>query len=116
MATRFSLGCSECGFRLDDNCNFFPCGTELTEVINDKENSIIEYYFFRRYSYETVIKLLFKQHGIQIGERTLKYRLQSYGLRRQCPVYDLSQIRQHVAKELDGPGCMGGYKSIWQTL
>ena len=51
-----------------------------------------------------------------MGERTLKYRLQSYGLRRRCPVYDLSQVRQRVAEELDGPGCMGGYISIWHTL
>ena len=76
MATRFSLGCCECGFRLGNNCNFCPsCGTELTEVINDEEKSIIEYYFFRGYSYDTIVKLLFKQHGIQMGERTLKYRL-----------------------------------------
>ncbi|KAJ7369317.1 Tetratricopeptide repeat protein 21B, partial [Desmophyllum pertusum] len=58
----------------------------------------------------------YSEHGIQIGERTLKYRLQSYGLRRRCPVYDLAQVRQRVAEELDGPGCMGGYRSVWHTL
>lgn len=114
MASRFTTSCHECGFHLDDSCNFCPsCGTE---VVNDDERSLIEYYFFRGYTYESIVKLLSKQHGIQIGERTLKYRLQSYGLRRRCPVYDLAQVRQRVAEELDGPGCMGGYRSVWHTL
>ena len=83
---------------------------------DDDERSIIEYYFSRGYTHESIVKLLSKQHGIHIGERTLRYRLQSYGLRRRCPVYDLAEVRQRVAEQLDGPGSMGGYRSVWHTL
>ena len=83
---------------------------------DDDERSIIEYYFSRGYTHESIVKLLSKQHGIHIGERTLRYRLQSYGLRRRCPVYDLAEVRQRVAEQLDGPGSMGGHRSVWRTL
>ena len=54
-----------------------------SEVESDNdERSIIKYYFSRGYTHETIVKLLSKQHGIHIGERTLRYRLQSYGLPR----------------------------------
>ena len=76
----------------------------------------MEYYFFRGYTYESIVKLLAKQYDILISERTLKCRLQSYGLRRRLPNYDLAQVRRRIAHELDGPGCMGGYRSIWHTL
>ena len=72
------------------------CGTKVT---NDEERSIKEYYLFRGYSYDTIVKLLSKQNEIQMGVRTLEYQLQSYGFRRQCPVYDLGQVWQRVAVE-----------------
>lgn len=35
---------------------------------------------------------------------------------RQHLVYDLAQVQQYVAEEVDGPGCIivGGYRSMWQ--
>ena len=64
-----------------------------SEVASDAdERSIIEYYFLRGYTHESIVKLLSKQHSIHVGERTLRYRLQSYGLCRQCPVYDLAGV------------------------
>ena len=115
--------CSKCGFCLQNHLNdyfdFCPsCGTEVCSEVasGDDERSIIEYYFSRGYTHESIVKLLSKQHSIHIGERTLRYRLQSYGLRRRCPVYDLAEVRQRVAEQLDGPGSMGGYRSVWHTL
>ena len=70
----------------------------------------------RGYTHESIVNLLSKQHSIHIGEQTLRYPLQSYGLRRRCPVYDLAEVRQRVAEQLDGPGSMGGYRSVWHTL
>ena len=68
------------------------------------------------YTHESIVKLLSKQHSIHIGERTLRYPLQSYGLRRRRPVYDLAEVQQRVAEQLDGPGSMGGHRSVWRTL
>lgn len=82
----------------------------------DDELSLIEFYFYRGYTYQSIVKLLDEKHDIQISERTLKYRLQSYSLRRRSPTYDLAQVRLRVAEELDGPGCMSGYRPIWHTL
>ena len=115
--------CSKCGFCLENHLNdyfdFCPsCGTEVSSEVasDDDKRSIIEYCFSREYTHESIVKLLSKQHGIHIGERTLRYLLQSYGLRRRCPVYDLAEVRQRVAEQLNGPGSMGRYRSVWHTL
>ena len=47
---------------------------------------------------------------------TLKNRLRQYGLRRRMPDYHIDKVRERIQRELDGPGCMGGYRSIWHTL
>lgn len=93
------------------NCEF----KRKTTSIDDKR-SLIEYYFYRGYTYQSIAKLLDKQHDIQMSERTLKYHLQSYSLRRRLPTYNLAQVGLCVAEELDGPSCMSGYRSIWHTL
>ena len=104
--------CNACGFDHNDTCTSRPmCG----RAIADEERRLIEHYFSRGHSYGSTVALLSKQHGLQLSERTLKYRLQ-YGLRRRLPLYHLEEVRQRVAEELDGPGCMGGYRSIWHTL
>ena len=52
----------------------------------------------------------------QMCERTLKYRLHEYGLQRQSPSYDEMKVRQRIMEEVNGPGCMSGYRSMWHTL
>ena len=89
------------------------CGCDLSL---DEEKVLIQHYFSRGYSYKSMVLLLAKQHGIKMSERTLKYRLQSYGLRRKLPDYDLAVVQQRIEEELDGPGSMGGYRSIWHAL
>ena len=37
-------------------------------------------------------------------------------MRRRCSVYDLAEVRQRVAEQLDGSGSMGGYRYVWHTL
>eukprot|EP00795_Rhopilema_esculentum_P004031 gene4031-20206_t len=49
-------------------------------------------------------------------ERTLRYRLSAFGLSRRLAEYDSNDIRNRIAQELDGPGCIGGYRSTWHTL
>ena len=48
--------------------------------------------------------------------RTLKDRLNSYGLKRCNIIYDETMVRERVSDLLDSPDCVGGYHSIWYTL
>ena len=48
--------------------------------------------------------------------RTLKNRLRQYQLRRRTPTYDLNLVREAILRELSGPGCSGGDRSMWHIL
>lgn len=114
MASMIIAYCQDCGLQKENNLNYCPsCGKE---VLIDDEQSVIKYYFYQEYTYQSIVKLLDKQHDIQISEQTLKYHLQNYSLRMRLPTYDLAQRWLLVAEELDGPGCMSGYRAIWHTL
>jgi DNA-directed RNA polymerase subunit RPC12/RpoP len=106
--------CSRCGFQVEDQ-NYAYCPSCGSKIIAEEQN-LIRYYFSRGYKYRSIVSLLSKNHGIQICERTLKSRLHEYGLQRRFSAYDEQQVRQRIIKELNGPGCMGGYRSIWHTL
>jgi len=82
----------------------------------DEERSLIEYYFSRGFQYNSIVSFLSKEHGINISERTLRNRLQEYGLRRRSPMFDINDVRQRIQAKLNGPGCMGGYRSVWHAL
>jgi hypothetical protein len=60
--------------------------------------------------------MLEKEHDVTLPIRTLKSRLNEYGLKRRNVVYDEDVVRQRIDELLNGPGCMGGYRSIWHTL
>ena len=47
---------------------------------------------------------------------TLKTRLKSYGLTRKLCSVDEALVRRIIREELDGPGSMEGYQSVWHTL
>ena len=48
--------------------------------------------------------------------RTLHNRLREYVLRRRTANSNDAEICQAIQQELDGPGCMRGYRAIWHTL
>lgn len=105
--------CDECGLNMPGLYNFCShCGADNT----DEEKNIIEYYFRRGFEYKTILDFLSKYHGVNICMRTLKYRLKKYGLSRQSSSYNIEEVRQRIIQELDGPACMGGYRSIWHSL
>ena len=83
---------------------------------SEDEREIIEYYFARGFQYNTIIDFLSKRHGISMSERTLRSRLNVYGLRRRSPDYNLDEIRELIQEKLQGPACMGGYRSMWHAL
>ena len=43
-------------------------------------------------------------------------RLNEYSLKRRNVNYDEQFVRERIEKILNGPGCMGGYCSVWHTL
>ena len=38
------------------------------------------------------------------------------GLQRKNIDYNIDQVRSCIQQELDGPGCSGGYRTVWHTL
>ena len=87
-----------------------------SSVSDDPEGSIIAYYFSRGYKYEVITEFLSKFHGITMCVRTLKNRLRQLKLRRRMASVDMDVVREQIMNELSGPGCQGGYRSMWHTL
>ena len=80
------------------------------------EKEIITYYFSRGYEYDAIVHFLAKFHDITMSIRTLKNRLRRYQLRRRTPTCDLNLVREGILRELSGPGCSGGDRSMWHIL
>ena len=96
-----------------DSLKFCPsCGTLLASY----EEAIIRDYFSKGFHYKSIVQMLDKRHGIKMCERTLRSRLSALGLSRRLPQYELNEVRNRIAQELDGPGCMGGYRTVSHTL
>ena len=94
----------------------FNMAASSTDSDTEDEQGLIEYYFSRGYQYKSIIDFLSKRHAIDISERTLRNRLKQYGLRRRSPEFDMNEIRRVVLDKLNGPGNMGGYRSMWHAL
>ena len=88
-----------------------------TDFNFDKE-AIITYYYNRGFEYNEILGFLEKHHNNCISYSTLLRRLKQYGLsRRSQPSEDLlKHVRERIKEIIDGPGSMGGYRTIWHTL
>ena len=42
--------------------------------------------------------------------------MKDFGLKRRDIDYDEMEVREHIRKQLDDPGCMVGYRHVWHTL
>ena len=85
----------------------------------DSEEVAIRDYFKKGFTYDEILALLDKYHGVRMsiaGIATLKRRLKEYGLKRRNVDYDMVSVRDKIRGLLDGPDCMGGYRHIWHTL
>ena len=119
--------CSSCGYNLEETFNFCPnCGTrtarpsaeiDSTTVHSEAEKEAIESYFFAGYEYDTILCFLSKYHGITMSLSTLKRRLKQYELKRKTgdEVSD-NELMEIIRKEIDGPSCVSGYRTLWHTL
>ena len=104
--------CSHCGIgdaqeSICDNC-----------VAEKDVNEVIKRYFHRGYPYDAIVGLLKKREGLQMCVRTLKRRLRCLGLKRKgnAKIMDDSEIRNVIREEMEGPGSLSGYRSIWHAL
>ena len=119
--------CSSCGYNLEETFNFCPnCRTrtarpsaeiDSTTVHSEAEKEAIESYFFAGYEYDTILCFLSKYHGITMSLSTLKRRLKQYELKRKTgdEVSD-NELMEIIRKEIDGPSCVSGYRTLWHTL
>lgn len=104
--------CDTCEARVSINDNFCGlCGAQLS-----CETTAIKHYFKQGYEYNVIIEFLSKFHGISMSLRTLKNRLKMLGLTRKCTVFNEQELRARILREINGPGSMSGYRSLWHTL
>lgn len=80
------------------------------------EKKIIHHYFHRGFSYDVILDFLSKHHGISISLRTLKRRLQEYGLNKRNSGVDEETVRNLVRSEMANAGEQSGYRTIWHAL
>ena len=79
------------------------------------EKEIIEYYFHRGFQYKNIVLLLEKYHDVRLSERTLKWKLKDFGLKRCEPVDEniKRRVRNIIMEELSaGPDRLNRYRSM----
>ena len=77
----------------------------------------IRSYWFIGYKYASIVMFLSLYHGIPITVRQLKYLINiKYNLRRRNNESAAHEIRRAVRYELNGPGCLMGYRSMTRCL
>jgi hypothetical protein len=102
------IKCLNCSHKLEITLMTFcpECGPAV-----NKEKLLVCYYFHRGFSYSSIISFLNKRHNIEISLLTLQNRLSEYGLKRWGTDSPDAVIYEVI--ELDGPGCMRGYRAMW---
>ena len=64
----------------------------------------------------SILLLLEKNHDIKMSIRTLKRRLQNYGLKKKNPAVTEDQVQRIIESEINGPSSHCGYRSWWNKL
>ena len=118
--------CNNCGYHLGEIIGLFceECCTSLfprnlteTELLsqNNNEQEIIEKYFNDGYDYNMINTILAKRHRINMSLRTLKRRLQVYGLKRNQNVSN-EALKEIMRREVQGSSSRLGYRVTWNLL
>ena len=115
--------CTKCGTAVDGVeliCSF--CGCKIYNNYNehlprtDDERETISYYFKKGYKYATIGLFLRLHHSIEISIRTLKRRLQTYGLHRKIGNITEDNLKQIILIEVEGSAVAKGYRALWSSL
>ena len=104
-----ALFCNFCGCKVCNNYNEHPPST-------DDEKEMISYYFKKGYKYTAIVLFLRLHHNIEISIRTLKRRLQTYGLQRKICNITEDSLKQIISREIEGSAAVRGYRAPWSSL
>lgn len=102
----------------DEDDNTSETERRHEELPFGNERSIIEHYFHKGFTNKQIVLMLQKHHQITIHERTLKRRLQTYGLKRRQGNDNelLDHAREMILREIRlGPDRLG-YRTMWHIL
>ena len=113
--------CVNCANQLLEAHSFcINCGSpaQLTKQEDNygESEELIKMYTNSGYTNGVILAFLNKYHGISISMSKLQRRLKIYGLSRHNMGVDQDEVKALIGKELDGAGCLGGYRSIWHSL
>ncbi len=86
------------------------------EEIENDEEELIHYYFYKGFAYLDICQFLSPYHGIEMSLSTLKRCMKQLNLQRQNPEYDIDFVRNEIIALIDGPHSSRGYRSIWHSL
>ena len=79
-------------------------------------DELLGYYFQKGFSYKNMLLFLSKYHDTEMSMQSLQQQLHDMGLKRRIISYNIQEIWQEIVKNLNGPGCSGGYRSHWHAL
>jgi len=82
-------------------------------VFNRNEKLLIESYFWDGFQYASIVRFVSEYHDINISLRTLRRRLQDYGLYRRNQPSPMVEVWNAVRMELQGPGIYYSLPSIF---
>ena len=79
--------CTGCGGKFENGDSVFCVSCGLRKRLESKpklqtEEQIITFYFKRGFQYESILHFMRKKHEISTSLRTLKRRLNDYGLKK----------------------------------
>ena len=84
---------------------------------NSKEmEDLLRFYFQKGFSNKNILSLLSKYHDTKMCMRTLQQRLYDMGFKRRNVSCSILNVRKEIRNSLNGPGCLGGYRSHWHAL
>lgn len=128
MAENRVAYCHQCGSEIEREFIYcMQCGTKVEIGLPSyrvilggqslSEREIIESYFNSGFEYKVIQQFLSKFHNIEMSMSTLKRRLKEFGLQRKHQEgINMNEATEIMRRELNGPGCMFGYRAMWHTL
>ena len=91
-------------------------GSSDDEQIENDDEELIHYYFYKGFAYLDICRFLLQYHDIEISLSTLKRCLKRLNLKRHNPEYNLDFVQNEIIALLEGPHNSRGYCSIWHSL
>ena len=98
-------------FREECDAGLFPRNLSETELLSQNNNE----QEYRSYHYNMINTILAKRNRINVSLRTLKRRLQVYGLNKNQNVSN-EALKEIMRREVQGSSSRLGYLGMWNLL